>query len=105
MRGTYELKLDRKRTSWNKGLKFCWSDEHRARQAAAVKRSNTGKPYSRRVPIVVEDTNGRRYFFPCLKLSAAAIGRTRYMLTLVLAGKKKLGHELTGYKIYRIKKI
>ena len=105
-RGTFELQFDKKkRTAWNKGVKGWWSDEHRARVVEVARRANAGKSSSRRVPIVVEDTNGRRYFFPCITLAAAAIGRNRKMLHDVLAGKKRLGHELTGYRIFYVQKI
>lgn len=105
MRRTYELEfeLDRKKTAWNKGVKGWWSDEHRARCVAAARRDKIW--LYRRVPIVVEDTSGRRYFFNCLKKAAVAIGRSQSLLKKVLSGKKKLGHELTGYKIYKAKKI
>ncbi len=101
-RGTFELQFNKeKKTAWNKGVKGWWSDAHRARVVEAARREKLYK----RVPIVVEDTSGRRYFFHSITLAAAAIGRSKCFLRLVLAGKKKLGHELTGYRIFYAQKI
>lgn len=84
-RGTFELQFNKeKKTPWNKGVKGWWSDEHRARVVEAARRDKLYK----RVPIVVEDTSGRRYFFHGLTLAAEAIGRSKSLLKKVLAGKK-----------------